>query len=62
MPSGKSEMRWSSGVGLWRAVTTSPARGWPQASRDLGPSCLGKVGSVFSYDPFLFKRLDTLGL
>jgi hypothetical protein len=40
----------------------SPTRGWPQASRDLGPSCLGKVGSVFAYDPFLLKRLGTLGL
>jgi hypothetical protein len=42
--------------------TASPARGWPWASHDLGLSCLGKVGSVFSYDPFLLKRLGTLEL
>jgi hypothetical protein len=40
----------------------TPAQGWPRPSRDLGSSCLGKVGSVFVYDPFLLKRLGTLGL
>jgi hypothetical protein len=39
-PSGESEMRCSSGVGLGRAVTASPVRGWPRTSRDLA-GCLG---------------------
>jgi hypothetical protein len=43
-------------------VAASPTRGWPRASRELGHSCLGKVGSVFAYDPILLKRLGTLGL
>ena len=38
------------------------ARGWPRASCDLGSTRLGKVGSVFSYDLFLLKRLGTLEL
>jgi hypothetical protein len=40
-------------------VTMSLAWGWPRASRDLGPSCLGKVWGVFAYDPFLLKHLGT---
>jgi hypothetical protein len=34
MPSGESEMRYLSGVGLGRVMTASPVRGWPWASRD----------------------------
>jgi hypothetical protein len=52
-------MRFSSEVGLERVVTVFSVRGWSQASRDLGSACLGKVESVFAYDPFLLKRLVT---
>jgi hypothetical protein len=37
-------------------------QGWPWASHDLGPTCLGKVSIMFSYNPVLLKRLGTLGL
>lgn len=40
MPSGESERRCSSEVGLERVVTASPARGWPQVSRD----CVSRLG------------------
>jgi hypothetical protein len=52
MPSGKSEMRCSSGVGLGRAVAASPALGWPRASRDRLPPgvSLGRVVTLFSVD------------
>jgi hypothetical protein len=33
VPSGKSEMRWFSGIGIGRVVTSSPARGvWDEGS------------------------------
>jgi hypothetical protein len=33
-PTGESEMRFSLEASLGRVATVSPARGWPQASRD----------------------------
>jgi hypothetical protein len=43
-------------------VNVSSVRGWPRASRELDYACLGKIGSVFAYDPFLLKRLVPLRL
>jgi hypothetical protein len=44
MPSGELEMRCLYGVSHGRAVTASPAYGWPRASHDY-VSCSGLVSS-----------------
>jgi hypothetical protein len=62
LASGKPWLRLPTEVALGQVVIAYPTRGWPRTSRDLGPLCLGKVESVFPYDPFLLKRLGTLGL
>lgn len=68
-------MRPSPAARFGRIVELRLARGYPRANRSctvglwgfgriviLVPCGLGKVGSVFACDPFLPRRLGTLGL
>jgi hypothetical protein len=46
------EMCFSPEASLGRVVTASPARDWPRASRELGPSLGAGLGRVVTVSPF----------